>query len=248
VLLSAAILTCGALALFYLSERSTAQALDSVTMCPQDGPEGLTVLVIDRTDDLTPIQRASLKNHFDDSVREVPQHGAVELFSVERVGPQLLQRAGLRLCNPGRSASRWTGNPVQVEKRWQEHFLQPLERLEDEVVGGLPASQSPILESLQSVATTDLQAPDMRRKPRKLIIASDMLQNTNGMSQYRQVVPFADFRRTRYFQQIRTDWSGVEIEIFYLTRPGTPQGRTHIEFWQQYFTAGGGTLTRVTSL
>lgn len=247
VLIAAAVAVLGTVAAVYWRV-SARDATDPHTMCPQSGPEGLTVFVVDATDTITAVQRASLHNHFEELIRTLPAHSAVELFTVRPVGATLLHRTGEQICNPGRESNFWTQNPRLVEERWRNGFWLPLQGWEEQVVQTPSATQSPILESLQSIAVSEFQAPGIHSQPRKLILVSDMLQNTAGLSQYERIESFSQFSTSTYYKTVRTDWSGVEIEILYITRPGTPQGRQHVEFWQQYFATSGGTLIHVTSL
>ena len=238
----------GAAALGLAYWLTTPEAVDPVTMCPVIGPEGLTVLLIDATDSLTALQSASLHNHFDRVVGSVPKRAAVEIFTVDHIGTDLLHRTGERLCNPGNKGSFLTQNPRLIERRWHEAFWGPLQQWVEQAIGHPSAPESPILESLQSIAVTEFQALQFRGKPRTLVIASDMLQNTAGLSQYHNVEQFDHFLKTDYYKAVRTDWTGVNIEILYIARSGTPQGRQHVEFWQGYFAASGGTVVHVTSL
>jgi hypothetical protein len=241
------LLAVGALATVYWWV-STGDEIDRTTMCPSTGPDGLTVFVVDATDTITAVQRASLHNHFERLVTSLPARWAIELFKVESLGSNLLHRTGEQICNPGRESNAWTHNRRLVEKRWHDAFWQPLQTWEEQVIRTPSAAESPILESLHSIAVTELQSAQIHGRPRKLILVSDMLQHTSGLSQYQRIESFTEFSRSPYYESVRTDWNGVDVEILYISRPGTPQGRQHIEFWQQYFGASGGTLAHVTSL
>ncbi len=82
---------------------------------------------------------------------------------------------------------------------------------------------------------------------KKLVIVSDMLQHTDGVSLYRGVPDFDKFRKTEYYRRVRTDLGGVQCEILYVgreTKRGI-QGAAHIKFWQLYFADQNGEITRV---
>src|SRR3546814_13937316 len=57
-------------------------ALDKLTYCPQDGAHSLTVVLLDRTDPLTPVQPAALRGRLEEVTQAVPRHGALQLCSV----------------------------------------------------------------------------------------------------------------------------------------------------------------------
>src|SRR3546814_19093993 len=49
-------------------------ALDKVTYCPQDGAHSLTVVLLDRPDPLTTVQRAALRGRLDEVQQAWPRH------------------------------------------------------------------------------------------------------------------------------------------------------------------------------
>jgi hypothetical protein len=233
--------------IFYWRTSRAETRVNPTTMCPESGPEGLTVLLIDATDAITPVQRASLHNEFERLVGRVPVHSAIEVYTVDQVSDRVLLPTGERICNPGRDGSFWTQNPRLIENRWRERFWEPLQKWELQAVDRQPTERSPILEAVQSVAVTEFQREALVGKPRTLVIVSDLLQHTPGLSHYRAVPSFEEFSRSDYYATVRTSWSGVVVEVIYITRPGTPQGSQHLEFWREYFAGNGGSLNRVTT-
>lgn len=223
--------------------------LDQMTLCPTEGPRGLTVVLIDRTDPLTVVQRGALRQKLADVKNKLPLHSAIEIYSVGPIGDDLLRAEGQRVCNPGqgKDISEWTGNPRLVKKKWLEGFAAPLNRVIDKMLQPGSSPTSPILESIQSVAVSAFGSlPEVEY--RHLVIVSDMLHNTDEFSQYKQVTSFSDFRRTQYYRRVRAELSKIDVEIIYLRRDEGLQGKRHIEFWQEYFTDCGATLVSVEKL
>src|SRR3546814_5040552 len=66
-------------------------ALDKVTYCPQDGAHSLTVVLLDRTDPLTTVQRAALRGRLEEVKQAVPRYGALTIYSVGPIGAALLR-------------------------------------------------------------------------------------------------------------------------------------------------------------
>lgn len=225
--------------------------LDQATMCPVDGPRGLIVLLVDTTDPLSPVQQADLKNHLQKTKVSVPEYAAVDVYTV---GPStdhgLLKSLGERICNPGdgRNASTFTSNPRLMKEKWEDRFSRPLDEVFGRMLNSPEADRSPIFESIQSVAVTAFGVLPERTKLRKLIIVSDMLHNTEEYSQYHGIGSFAAFRSSPYYRRVRADLRGVDVELYYLRRNNGPQGKQHIEFWQQYFEDSGATLVHVLAL
>lgn len=224
--------------------------VDPKTLCPLEGPRSVTVLLVDRTQPLSAIQQEALRLEFLRIKDAVPPGGALEIYSIGPIETGVLQPELPRLCSPGRGkgVSPLTGNPRVTERQWHERFDGPVQQLLTKLAH--PGSQptSPILESIQSVALTALAPLPEQIGQKRLIIASDMLQNTAELSQYRQETPFAEFKGTGYYRRIRPDLRGVDVEIIYVRREGPHQGARHIEFWQEYFGDAGARLSGVRAL
>jgi hypothetical protein len=246
-----ALVAIGGLAYVYHAATSHAVALNPDNMCPQSGPHSITVVLIDTTDPLDPVQHEDVRKQLEDIKDDVPRYGEIELFTVAPASDALLS-AKLAACNPGRGSDidPIYGNPALVEKRWQKAFSDKV----DEVLGQLLQSQtlatSPIMESIQQIAVQAFVGQGVDNIPKRLIVVSDMLQNTPGFSQYRGSESFEEFRRSPYYIKVRPNLAGVDVTILYLRRLNARhlQGRRHIEFWQSYFSDAGATLVDVKSI
>jgi len=224
--------------------------LNEDTLCPASGPKGFTVLLIDKTDPPTTVQREALRQRLDHLAKTLPIGAAIQVYSVGPTGDDLLTAESPIVCNPGKGegASAWTGNPRLLEKRWRERFEEPIERVFGRMLQAGSSPRSPILESIQSVAIRPLGSLEPDVKDRRLVIVSDMLHNTEQFSQYQQLIPFSEFVRTEYYRKVRCNLAGVDVEIIYLRREQGLQGKDHIEFWQQYFADCGARLVHVLAL
>jgi hypothetical protein len=235
----------------YVYLEQTRVALDETTLCPKDGARSLTVVLVDRTDPLTTVQRTALRKRLEEIKDGVARYGALQIYSVEPIGETLL-RPVVDLCNPGRGADidPKFGNPGLVERKWRERFEAPIEALLDELMKTHEADSSPIMESIQSIAVSTLRGNAGADIPRQLVIASDMLQHTAGYSHYQEALPFEEFRKSDYYRRFQADLRGVEIAIIYIRRDTrrAAQGKAHVQFWRDYVSDLGGTLTSVVAL
>jgi hypothetical protein len=250
ILLLSAILVGSALFAISKYVQGNRPVLDSATMCPVGGPTGLIVLLVDTTDPLTLTRQADLKNHLERIKQTLPKHSAIDVYTVSDVKNGLLKPLGARVCNPGdgRDANAFTSNPRMIKEKWDKRFSEPLDNLFGEMLASPPADQSPIFESIQSVAVTAFGGLTETTTNRRLVIISDMLQNMPEYSQYHQIGSFDEFRRTPYYLRISADLRGVEVELYYVRRDNAMQGTKHVEFWQQYFKTSGATLVHVVAL
>jgi outer membrane protein OmpA-like peptidoglycan-associated protein len=103
------------------------------------------------------------------------------------------------------------------------------------------ATRSPIMESLQAlIAETPLLVEDRSRggdqRERRLLIVSDMLQNSEAVSFYRGQ-EWADFQASRDFVRLGRNLHDVEVEILRLPRdePAIRDRNAVEHFWVRYF-------------
>jgi hypothetical protein len=213
---------CGLLGAYVMVMRGR-KSLDAVTQCPAS-PESITVLLVDVTDSLTIPQRQDFINQLERLRTTIPRYGKLAIFKVDPFSDQLLNPV-IERCNPGTAdeVSEWTGNKELAAKRWKEGFEAPLGQAFREIMGASNALQSPILESIQSVALTQMKNQASEGKPRRLIIASDLLQNTARMSFYRDLPTPESAVASGGFRMLRTDLSGVEVELWMLQRPDSKE-------------------------
>ncbi len=231
----------------YYKVSSSHPALDKQTLCPSD-PSSVTVLLVDVTDPLNVQQRQDFMNQLVRLENTIPRYGKLIVTQVAATGNDLLSPVIVR-CNPGTAAdeNETTGNPAAVQKLWEEQFDTPLKAAFDRIATASSAEQSPILESIQSVALTEFQKPAVQSKPRSLVVASDLLQNTNAVSFYKGLPDPDEFIEAPAFRHVRTDLRGVKIELWMLERTdaASTQPRSLIDLWDRLITEQGGLVERV---
>lgn len=222
--------------------------LDANSLCPEGGAQGLTVLLVDQTEPLNAVQQEALRVKLLDIENEIHRGAGLEIYSIQPVETAVLKPELPLICNPGRGADvdAITGNPRLVERRWHDAFDLPVRRLLSQLTAPATRDVSPIFESIQSVSVTALSTRVAGAK--RLIIASDMLQNTANFSQYRTPISFAELSTTDYYRRVRADLRGIDVEVIYIRRDGPYQPVQHIQFWQEYFAEAGGHLQRVIAL
>ncbi len=225
------------------------EGLDRTSLCPEGGPRGQYVLLVDRTDALTTPQREDLRNKLRGITEQVPRGHELSVFTVDEIHEQLLMPLMLR-CSPGRdeNLSGWSGNPELAKRRWEQDYAAPVGKVIDHVTEAeASAPRSPIMESIQSVTISSFgRGP--KDVPRRLIIVSDMLQNTVAFSHYRKFPAFEQFRGTAYYRSVKSDLRGVTVTIVLLRREHVVPDRELIEFWQRYLADAGAVLDSVEAV
>ena len=225
--------------------------LDPDTLCPVDGATGYLAIVFDKTDAYNPIQQRFLQRYFTAVQQQIAVGTRVSLFVVDgREQPGLAPE--LSLCNPGdgRQANALYENPALLQKRWRERFAQPLEQAIGNSITAARADRSPIFETLQAVALSafpPLAASTVPTSPRRVILVSDMIQHTPQWSFYRGQNKLSALRASPYYQQVRTDLGGAEVQILYVRRERSEQLQTqrYALFWADYIASIGGRVTVV---
>jgi hypothetical protein len=72
---------------------------------------------------------------------------------------------------------------------------------------------------------------------RRLVVVSDLFENSAATSFYRQRPDFNAVRALPTFATLRANLQGASVQVLYITRPGDSQiVGVHVrEFWREYF-------------
>jgi hypothetical protein len=222
--------------------------LDAVTLCPIGVKlRAHTVILIDKTDFHTAMHRAAIKEWIGHLKDEIGRH---EMLSVRMITdrPEDAGRPVFSRCNPGdgRDLKRWRANPKKAKDLWEKSFEAPLEQALMSLLRDAEFKTSPILEALAVVAWNTTFGPDIGA--RRLVIASDLMQNQPDHNHYRVVPPVAAFLKTDLGRQLRSRvWTKVRIDLVYFRNATVHarQGGGHILFWQELFRKLGADDVRV---
>ena len=237
----------GGLMAVYFSVKSKQLALDEITLCPPD-PESLTVLLVDVTDPMNLPQRQDFMNQLDRLRDSIPRYGKLSVVKVDAMSSRLLKPV-IERCNPGTAADLddLTGNPKALQEKWEKGFKAPLDEAFATLANASGADRSPILESVQSIALTEFQKTHAQGKKRRLVIASDLLQNTDRMSFYGNLAEPADVVASDAFRAVRTDLRGISVELWMLQRLDgkQTQPRALPDLWDILVREQGGSVARV---
>lgn len=237
----------GVVAFFYFRSVLSQRPLDEETACPSD-VDGVTVLLVDVTDPMNTPQRQDFRNQLDKLLGQIGRYEKLVVVKVDPVGSSLLAPVITR-CNPGsaRDVTDVDGNPQKLERQHRELFIQPMTEAFEGLMVASGAARSPVMESVQSVALSEFQKSGVDDGERRLILASDLLQNTDRVSFYEGLPNPKEFVKTQAFQRVSTDLSGVDVELWLLQRDDSQQTQPNAlhEFWDYFINEQGGQVTRV---
>jgi hypothetical protein len=242
-----AVIACAAAAFWYQYRLSP--PVDPVSLCPAPGPAGHVVLLVDKTDPLNFTQRESFQRLFEEIIAKKLAPG--ELLSVFVLGEDYTATARplIELCNPGDGSdqSELTANIKRLKRQFEEKFHAPMLALANELLSQQPARSSPVLEMIQLVSINGFRKHDVRG-PRRLILVSDMLNNTLGLSMYRDGYEYQTYLDSDYGRKTTVDLAGVEVELHYVLHAPALQTRRHLKFWEDHFSHAGARIVAVRPL
>lgn len=211
------------------------------TLCPANGPLGHVVLLVDKSDPMTFTQRKDFEVLFQEVVTKVVPKG--HLLSVYALADDFVATADplLELCNPGdgSDASQFDANPVQLRKSFDQQYFKPMLELREDLVTDKPGKASPILEMIQLAGITGFRKHAVAGDKR-LIIVSDLIQNTPQLRMYERVPRYEAFAETQYGKKSLADLKDVKVEFRMLLNTPTVQGEDLFNFWRQHIKQSGG--------
>ncbi|WP_426433993.1 hypothetical protein [Bradyrhizobium genosp. P] len=239
MLLLLAIVSGGALAYFYLSTPAR-PILDAQSLCPVSGPQGITVVLVDTSDDLSETTQREVLGQLDDMITTLPPFYKLDIRVLDIAGVR--SRSLFSKCNPGDGAglSEWTDNPRIARLRWIEDFRKPAADAVKNSIAAAKAKSSPIMAAIQDIAIDDFSSAASQNVRKTLYVISDMIEFTPDYSQYPRAgdLSFQRYKQSPAFLKFRTDLHGATVIIRYVNRQPNGQplvdGAKHIEFWKDW--------------
>src|ERR1700749_975763 len=239
VLLLLAIASGGALAYFYFST-PVRPVLDPQSLCPVSGPQGITVVLVDTSDDLPETTRREVLGQRDNMIPPLPPFYKLDIRVLDIAGVR--NRSLFSKCNPGDGAglSQWTDNPRIARLRWIEDFRKPAADAVKNSIAAAKANSSPIMAAIQDIAIGEFSSAASQDVRKTLYVISDMIEYTRDYSQYPRAgdLSFQRYKQSPAYLKFRTDLHGATVIIRYVTRlvNGQPlvEGHQHMEFWKAW--------------
>ena len=224
--------------------------LSKDSLCPLDGPRGVTVVLIDASDDLPEIAKRQVTRLLLDIADSLPAYYQLELRTLDTVIPG--GRILFSKCNPGDGAdlSELTANPQLARRRWKDGFQTPIETSLKGSLQSARATASPIMGTMQQIAVDRFTGRAADKQPKSLIIVSDMIEHTPDYSQYAGDLTFERFKRSKGYQKFRTDLQQADVTIHYVQRQTQRSLNTAdlIRFWLEWVKDNNGHFDQAVRL
>lgn len=228
---------------------SRPKGLNQDSLCPADGPLGHYVLLVDKTDPLNFTQKQAFSVILKELIEKRVPEGY--LLSVFALGEDFKENATplVELCNPGDGTgkSEFDASPRRLQVQYQSKFAEPLLHVSEMLVATESAKWSPIFEMLQLVGINGYRKHGVKGE-RRLIIMSDMLQNTPLLSMYKGSVDYSAFSASDYGKKAQPELTDVSVELHYLMNSPQLQTKRNVKFWEDYFAKAGARIVAVRPL
>jgi hypothetical protein len=201
-------------------------------------PDQHTVVLIDQTDPLTPRQIAYVKTLILAEYSRLRQGGELTIRAID-ANPESSEREFSRCrVRRGSEVLGVTSNPDLIEADFKRIVGDALNSYLNALRTVPTAPRSPILEAVDSA----LDAPDFGQnvRDRRLILVSDLAQNSERVSEYRG--PGSGLRLDWPAQnELARDMHGIAVRIHYVRRPalGALQTAEQRAFWLDWFRRNG---------
>ena len=248
ILLLMLALSCGgALAYFYFSV-PTRPVLDAASLCPSGGPEGITVVLVDTSDELPETTRREVLGVLDEIVTTLPPLYKLDIRVLDIAG--LRSRSLFSKCNPGDGAglSEWVDNPRLARLRWIESFRKPASEAINNSIASAKSNGSPIMGAIQDIAIDQFSGVAKQAAKKTLFVISDMIEFTKDYSQYPRAgdLSFQRYKQSPAYLKYRTDLHGATIFVRLVTRQVNAKPLVDdaqlMKFWQEWIVDNSGSF------
>jgi hypothetical protein len=223
-------------------------AIDTANNCPKSGPTAVHVVLIDKSDPISP-QQAQRVRQYIDSVANAARPGTrFDLYVADNDSVNILKPVA-QVCSSGRGseANPLYENPTRIQRQFEDRFIGVLRGTLGKLLSASTADSSPILESIRAAAITSSEgAPD--GVPLQMTLVSDLVQHSALNSHFRGETNFEDLSRKPAWRSLQAPLKGAHIYVLYLLRPtaavqGKPiQNQGHQLFWKKAVRASGGEI------
>lgn len=211
----------------------TPDPIDQRSLCPRNGPSAVHAVLIDRSDPLSPLQAAQVRQRLDSIVVSAQAGERIDLYVADTDG-RAAPAPAMSLCSPGSEGNPIYQNVRRVRERYDAAFRRPIEETIDALLGSSRADSSPIMESIKTVCVGSFGSLPAGI-PVRLTIVSDMLQNSSVMNHFRDR-EFARFLGSSRLAPVLADCRSARVHILYVLQPPyrTYQTRQHQVFWENF--------------
>ena len=243
--------------IYFMIQSFNSQTYDS-RYCPKKDKEnfGTTAILVDLSDPMQASQEEALKKELTNLTTTVDglkvlnkgDRLAIYLTSSDDVPEKIFD-----LCNPGSEDERNTNTEGKIiyEQKWKNFFKSVQTELNKKFNNTDNINQSPIIESIAYVRNKEFNPPNVLGESSKIhdrnniIVVSDMLQNSNLYSVYKEKKSYAEVLASKPM-----NLAHINYYHFVVINPKYKKYQTPalIEWWRNFIIKAKGRNKKVRYL
>lgn len=194
-------------------------------------------ILIDSTDEISERVGRNAEIKILQEISSLADYSIIDLYQISQDGNHITPLYSH--CKPptGENADRFTQNERLMRVRFEE-FKNVLSSTLQSLLNQKPADQSPIIESLQSVAV-EIAAVDS--ESRRIVVVSDLIQHSSRLSFYRSKPSIKDYEDV--LKQVGggfADLRGTEVRFMVIPRKLPTGDKSDLrDFWMDWIDRSG---------
>lgn len=230
-------------ALFAVAGTLKDPSLDE-TLCPVGvAPQAHIVMILDLTDGWSEEQHRAFLTEFRRQQDKLRVGELISIYAIEKEdsGKDAKIEKLFSKCRPrdGENADPFTENKERLKERFSEQFMGPLNQAVNSLDPEQTAEKTPILETLLTISLADCFAGAQRKE---LVLFSNMLENSDTISHYRQ--GWKDFNqlieKSFWVLDVKDAFLDAEVTVFHLKDEAYTD--EHKQWWKDYFSYAGAKI------
>lgn len=235
-------------AYYYYNNIQEKKNIDKKTMCNNNINYSKNIVLLDMTDSYSYIQISDIKLRIENLIRSLPEGEQLKVYFLKDIVDETVKPA-ITICNPGRGEGKsyLYSNPKLIEKKWEDQFYKPLKNTINAISDGKTYSTSPIIEIIQLINILEFKSHINDFGKNKLIIISDMIQNSKEYSFFRNDVDIKRFNQSTYFDKYKSNMMNFEVDLMFIRRTKYKelQSQRQVDFWINYFTIQNAEINKI---
>lgn len=195
-------------------------------------PPAKTIILVDQTDTLPKPELVYLRSLIINEYHWLPMNGVLAVRGIHPDMEETKDQIVVCRISDGSDSDGVFSTPQALKRDFDRKVGKRLDDFLGEIAATRPAPTSPIAEAVAATFGDTRFGSDI--KARRLVVMSDMAQNTAVYTQYhrsdkaRFILPDED--------DLAADMANTTVRIQYVRRRSIPfQGPRHIRFWKRYF-------------
>lgn len=221
---------------------------DPDTYCcqnPNHRPRQVTAIILDTTNRIGPISRADILGSLDELVDASQPEEEVIILHPPRSTAQIAEPQ-VMVCY--RSKPNPLFENVGVAEEMRKAFRDRLKERFRQLIDSEEAKISPIMETIQAASVTLFARNEYAGIPKRLVLVSDLMQNSEHLNLYGHSLDYSMFSGTPGSVALGTDLDEVVIDVYLVQRSVHPQVMRLIEFWTKWIEDQRGMLVSVSKI